>query len=357
LPVDALLLNRVRNYSSALPIEAEDLSVAHLWASEHAPHRLPEIATLQNLNVRLAVPILAKSDIIGLLLLGTPLGREEFSSNERRAVRAAASQLALLIENAHLTQRIVEQERLRRELELASEVQKRLFPQHSPETAAIQVIGMCLPARGVGGDYYDFLDLGNGQTGIALADVAGKGIAAALLMSIVQASLRSLAGNNGASLAQLASRMNRLLHGSTGASSYATFFYGQVDERARVLRYVNAGHNPPFLLCRGNGTGTAAIQELTVGGMIIGMFAQAQYEEGSVDLHSGDVLMLFTDGVSEAHNPAEEEYGDERLKDLLTRSAHLPLEEMSARVFDELKIWMSDAPQHDDLTFVLMKVT
>src|SRR5207302_10957913 len=147
--------------------------------------------------------------------------------------------------------RIVEQERLRRELALAAEVQMRLFPDNNPETGTLQLFGVCLPARGVGGDYYDFLHLGDGRIGIALADVAGKGIAAALIMSVVQASLRSLAESDGASLAELAGRLNRLLHRSTGSNSYATFFYAQFDEDSRRLRYVNAGHNPPYLLRNG----------------------------------------------------------------------------------------------------------
>jgi serine phosphatase RsbU (regulator of sigma subunit) len=350
LPAQAILIKRLYNYSSALPTGPDDLEVAHRWAAEHALHHVPEIETLQRLDAHLAAPVLAKKTIIGVLLLAAPAGRASYLPEEARALRAAAAQLALLIENGRMMDRIVEQEYLRRELALASDVQKRLFPQEAFEDASIQLTGMCLPARGVGGDYYDFLDLGSGQIGVALADVAGKGIAAALLMSIVQASLRSIAGHNGASLADLASRVNRLLHGSTGVSSYATFFYAQVDGRERIMRYVNAGHNPPFLLCRD------CLQELSTGGMVIGMFAHAEYEEGSIELHSGDVLLLFTDGVSEAHDPDEQEFGEARLKDLLRRTAQLPLLEMSAAVLGELKAWMQDAPQHDDLTFVLMKV-
>ncbi len=147
-------------------------------------------------------------------------------------------------------------------------------------------------------------------------------------------------------------RMNRLLHRATAANSYATFFYAQFDEQHRRLRYVNAGHNPPYLLRSQNGN---QIEELATGGMIIGMFAQSSYEEASLDVRSGDVLMLFSDGVSEAHNPAEEEFGEERVKDVLRRNAHLPINEMAAQILAELKAWMADAPQHDDLTFVLMK--
>lgn len=172
-------------------------------------------------------------------------------------------------------------------------------------------------------------------------------------MSIVQASLRSLANDPVMPLSQVTNKMNRLLCASTGPSSYATFFYCRFDEETRRLKYVNAGHNPPFLL-RNHQSGV--IGELATGGMIIGMFPFSQYEEGSVQLQPGDVLMLFTDGVSEAHNPQEEEYGEERLKEALKQYGHLPVPEMSDAILRELRKWMADPPQHDDLTFVLMKV-
>ena len=360
LPSDALLLTRLRNYSLPLPILAGDLIAWSNWAKEHSLDRQEEILTLMQIDARLTVPILSKNEISSVLILGPREDKAEYRHAECQAIGSAAAQLALLLENGRLTDRIVEQERLRRELAVASEVQKRLLPDHFPSARSLELNGVCLPARGIGGDYYDFLDLGNKQIGIALADVAGKGIAAALIMSVVQASLRSLAGNNGASLASLAAKMNRLLYRSTGVSSYATFFYAQFDEDSHQLRYVNAGLNPPYLLRNENVQGfvpsAAAIEELSVGGMIIGMFPQLSYEEGVLQLDRNDVLIAFSDGVTEAHNPAEEEFGEERLKGLLRQTANLSIDEMKETILKELKKWMSDAPQHDDLTFLLMKV-
>jgi sigma-B regulation protein RsbU (phosphoserine phosphatase) len=183
--------------------------------------------------------------------------------------------------------------------------------------------------------------------------VAGKGIAAALIMSVVQASLRVISSERDISLPELAAKMNYFLYRSTGPNSYATFFYAQLDQQTRELRYVNAGHNAPYLLRAG---GDSAVEELTTGGTIIGMFPQTHYEEGTLALHSGDVLIVFTDGVTEALNPGDEEFGEERLKDLLRRVVGFPVEEMSARIAEELKNWIQDAAQYDDLTFVLMKV-
>jgi sigma-B regulation protein RsbU (phosphoserine phosphatase) len=173
-------------------------------------------------------------------------------------------------------------------------------------------------------------------------------------MSVVQASLRILASEENASLATLAARMNRFLHRSTGSNAYATFFYAQIDERLRQLRYVNAGHNPPCLLrCSAD----QSIEELPAGGTVIGLFPQSSYEEGVLDLRPGDVLIAFTDGVTEALNPKEEEFGEERLKNLLRRSAHLPVDEMASAITNELKNWIGDAAQYDDLTFILVKVS
>ena len=363
LPAQALIVSRLRHYAGALPMVRADLDSAERWASENAPEHLPEIALIREVGPALAVRVAVKKEISGILFVGAPAGRTVYSSLERRLLRGVSAQFAMMIENSRLTDRIVEQERLRRELLLATEVQKRLFPGSAPETANLQLAGICIPARGVGGDYYDFIELGDRNLGIALADVAGKGIAAALVMSVVQASLRSLAGVAGASLAELATKMNRLLHRSTGSNSYATFFYAEVDERNRELRYVNAGHNPPYLLRGSNGytpvpfaASTAPIEELATGGTIIGMFAQTAYEEGTVHLESGDILIAFTDGVPEALNPADEEYGEDRLKEILRSVAYLPVNEMATRILQELKTWISDAAQYDDLTFILMKV-
>jgi phosphoserine phosphatase RsbU/P len=318
---------------------------------------MPEIQSLRSIGALLAVPLRAKAEIVGILLLGAPTGRTEYSAVDKRILRSCAGQFALMIENGRLTGRIVEQEKLRRDVQLAAEVQRRLFPDQFPESTAGTLTAASLPARSVGGDYYDFFDLGEGRIGIALADVAGKGVAAALIMSVVQASLRIIASEDGVSLASATAKLNRFLYRSTRSSSYATFFYAQLDARSRQLRYVNAGHNPPYLLRVGGPGETGTIDELSTGGTIIGMFPQMSYEEAVVDLQPGDVLLIFTDGVPEALSPAEEEFGEDRLRDLLQRVAHFSsVDEMAAHISQELRNWIDDAEQYDDLTFILVKV-
>lgn len=353
IPGGGLLSGRLRGFPFPLPLSPEDLDAWERWAKAEKPEHVAEIEYIRTSGAALAVPVLAKNEISGILLLGSPVGRAAYGSLEKLALQSCAGQFALMIENARLTSRLVEQEKLNRDVQLAAEVQKRLFPDKPPTMAAVTLAGVSLPARGVGGDYYDFLDLGEQRMGIALADVAGKGVAAALIMSVVQASLRILATEKEVTLGALAAKMNRYLHRSTGSSAYATFFYAEIDKGARQLRYVNAGHNPPCLLRCGT---DRSIEELPAGGTVIGLFPQSSYEECAVDLRPGDVLIAFTDGVPEAQNTLEEEFGEERLKELLRESAHLPVSEMASWIASELKSWIDSAAQYDDLTFILVKV-
>ncbi|HLH03568.1 MAG TPA: PP2C family protein-serine/threonine phosphatase [Bryobacteraceae bacterium] len=345
LPENGFLASRFRFYSAALPISAEDLDSWQRWAADQKPEHLAELGNLKQLDVRFAAPLRGTNEIIGLLLLGP---------STATSLHNWPHMLALMLENTRLTARVLEQEKINRDLALAAEVQKRLLPEGYPESSAADLAAFTLPARSVGGDYYDFLRVGPDSLGIALADVAGKGIPAALIMSVVQASLRILATESHMPLPELVAKLNRFLHRSTGVSSYATFFYAQLNETTRELRYVNAGHNPPVLVrLRAHENN---LEELATGGMIIGMFSQAQYQEAQLVLEPGDVLVAFTDGVTEALNDAEEEFGEERLKALLCRLAHLPVHEMARHISAELKQWIGTAPQHDDLTFLILKV-
>jgi serine phosphatase RsbU (regulator of sigma subunit) len=352
IPAQGFLLNRLKFYDFALPLSSGDFETWLRWAAEHRPQHLAEIESLRDAGARIAVALRTRTEMLGVLLLGPPADRETYTAGEKRLFRNCAEQFALMIENARLTDRVVEQEKLRRDVALAAEVQKRLMPEQPPALGIASLAAMSLPARTVGGDYYDFLDLGERRVGIALADVAGKGVAAALIMSVVQASLRILSSDADATLPQIVAKLNRFLHRSTSSNSYATFFYAQADDSNRQLRYVNAGHNPPYLF-RASGE----IEELSIGGAVIGMFPQLPYQEGRVDLRPGDVLIAFTDGVSEAMSPGEEEFSEERLKDLVRGLIQLSPQEISARVAQALRDWMQDAPQHDDLTLVVMKVS
>jgi serine phosphatase RsbU (regulator of sigma subunit) len=357
---DGFLITRLRTYRRPLPFEPNELAAVAEWAARDRPERLDEIRALAAAGVRLAVPLRTRGEIRGVLLLGDRPDRPHFSAHEKQALRAAADQFALMIENARLIDRIVEQETLRRDIALASDVQRRLLPDAPPRVDGVDFAATSVPARRIGGDYYDFVELPDRSIGIALADVSGKGVAAALIMSVVQASLRIISSEGDTPLPRLVARMNAFVYQSTPASKYATFFYAQLDNHRRRLRYVNAGHNAPYLLRAARPSAAGAmppeIEQLSVGGTVVGMFPETEYEEATVELGPGDVLLAFTDGLPEAHNPENEELGEERLQKLLRESAHLPADEISARISAEVKAWIFDAEQYDDLTFIVMKV-
>jgi sigma-B regulation protein RsbU (phosphoserine phosphatase) len=302
----------------------------------------------------MAVPLRTRREIIGVLLLGAPEGRAEFTGADRQLLSSSAELFALMIENARLNDRALEQEKVRRDLALAAEVQRRLMPGAPPSCTAARLAAFTLPARSVGGDFYDFVELSGGRLGIAVADIAGKGIAAALLTSVVQASLRVISAEGDIPAAQLAARMNRFLHRSTGANGYATFFYAQLDGDGRRLRYVNAGHNPPYLVRRT--PAGVGVTELSVGGTVLGLFPEAGYEDAEVSLCPGDLLVVFTDGVSEARNTADDEFGEERLKELLRQAVGSRAEDVSSVLAAAMRQWTAGAEQHDDLTFVVATV-
>lgn len=360
LSARGFLLNRLTSYAHPLPLTTGDFEAWLRWASEYKPQYLAEIQALRETGARIAVPLRARDENLGILLLGAPADRERYSPAAKQLLEHCAEQFSLMIENARLTDRVVEQEKIRRDLTLAAEVQKRLLPEVPPHATTASLAAVSVPARIVGGDYYDFFEVGDHRIGVALADIAGKGIAAALIMSVVQASLRVLAAERDISLPQLAAKMNRFLHRSTAANSYATFFYAQLDEQSRQLRYVNAGHNPPYLFRCVNGhlpeRATTEVEELPASGTVLGLFPLMNYEEATLDLTSGDVLLAFTDGVTEALNPQGEEFGEERLKELVCQVVHLPVQEITARISAAIKDWIQDAPQHDDLTFVALKM-
>jgi sigma-B regulation protein RsbU (phosphoserine phosphatase) len=239
-------------------------------------------------------------------------------------------------------------------VEIAREVQERLFPQKLPVIAGLDYAGHCRPALGVGGDYYDFLALPEGHLGVAIGDVSGKGIAAALMMASLQASLRSEATRAPDNLATAVGNINRLVYEASSSNRYATFFYGQYDPASGQFDYVNAGHNPPMLFHVGDGRDT--VTRLEPGGTVIGLLESALYDQGSVLLRAGDVLVAFTDGISEAMNLDDEEWGEDLLLETIRGCRDLSSQEMLDCLFDAASKYAGAAPQHDDMTLVVLRV-
>jgi sigma-B regulation protein RsbU (phosphoserine phosphatase) len=256
-----------------------------------------------------------------------------------------------------------EKERLESEIEIAREVQSQLFPHEVPELRTLRIKAACQPARLVSGDYYDFQSVGDSEVALAIADVAGKGISAALLMAALQSSLRIqlqmpaevLAGGGnghlgaGISTSRLVSNLNRQLHSTTSAEKYATFFLGVYDESSSTFTYTNAGHLSPMLVRDG------AVELLEVNGTVVGAFPFSEYDESRVQLRPGDLLVCYTDGVTEPENEFGEMFGEERLMELLLRNSQRPEEEIIQLVLDSVRQWTGSEELQDDMTLLLAR--
>src|SRR5579872_6821160 len=325
-------------------------------------YREPEVseeerAKLAELQSELLLPLSTRDKLLGFISLGPKRSDEPYSGTDVRLLKSVAAQTGLALENARLmtaiADEVAQRERLNREVEIAREVQERLFPQTLPPIEGVEYAGACRPALGVGGDYYDFLALPGGQLGIAIGDVSGKGIAAALMMASLQASLRGEAARAPENLAALISNVNRLVYEASSSNRYATFFYAQYNPKSRQLTYVNAGHNPPMLFHCSNGEWR--ISRLEAGGTVVGLLASFPYEQANLKIEPGDVFIAFTDGISEAMNNADEEWGEEKLIEAVKSCTNLTPSEMISRIMQTADHFVAGAKQHDDMTLVALR--
>ncbi len=309
---------------------------------------------LRKLESQLLLPLAFKEKLVGFMSLSAKKSEEPYSRSDVQLLGSVATQTGLALENSQLTEAIAvevaHRERLNRELEIAREVQERLFPQSHPAVAGLDYGGRCRPAQGVGGDYYDFLELADGSFGIAIGDVSGKGFPAALLMASLQAGLRGQTISAAPDLAKLMSNLNRLIFEATPSNRYATFFYGQYEPAGRKFTFVNAGHNAPMVFRNGE------IIRLEDGGPVIGLFKAARYTQACAQLARGDVMVLFTDGISEAMNAVDDEWGEERLMDAVNACKQRPAIEMIDCLMRDADAFVAGAPQHDDMTIMVVKL-
>jgi sigma-B regulation protein RsbU (phosphoserine phosphatase) len=248
-----------------------------------------------------------------------------------------------------------EKERLESELTIAREVQNQLFPKDVPFTKTLELKGVCAPARMVSGDYYDFMSLSENTLAFAIGDVAGKGISAALLMATIQSTMRTqLSAHNGVgphhySAARLVSNLNKQLYATTAPEKYATFYFAVYEDATHSLTYTNAGHLAPMLLRGGN------IQMLDSTGTVVGAFPIARYLEKTVELEHGDLLVAYTDGVTEPENVYGEMFGEDRLKDMLIKYSGVDSSELIARTMESVVQWTGSSELQDDMTMVVAR--
>jgi phosphoserine phosphatase RsbU/P len=317
-----------------------------------------ERSNLAALAPQLLLPLVVKEKLLGVVALGEKRAEAPYSGTDLRLLKSVAAQTGLALSNAQLTAAIADEvgrrEKMSREIEIAREVQERLFPQRLEPIVGIEYFGGCRTALGVGGDYYDFLALPGGQLGIALGDISGKGIPAALMMASLQASLRAEAARAAGDVAGLIARVNQALFEASSEDRYATFFYGQYDPATLKLTYVNAGHCAPMLLRAADRFAT--IDRLSIGGPVIGLIPECTYEQGEVIVHKGDQLVIFTDGISEAMNRDLEEWGEERLAASVRGCPGCTAPQLITHLMAAADAFAAGAPQHDDMTLVVVRI-
>jgi sigma-B regulation protein RsbU (phosphoserine phosphatase) len=247
-----------------------------------------------------------------------------------------------------------EKSRMESELEIARQVQRQLFPASPPEVRGLKLYGMWKAARSVSGDYYDFLRLGDERVGMVLGDVSGKGISAALLMAAIQSGLRAQFYHGAAESPPLATaaalgRLNAQLYENTPREKYVTLFFAEYDAPTRKLAYTNAGHLPPFLFRRGG------VERLRTGGTVVGLFPACTYEQAEVQLEPSDLLLAFTDGLSEPENAYGEEFGEERVLSVALHALHAPLEVLAEEIYRSVGDWTGSSELQDDMTLLLAR--
>ena len=376
---DAFVVRRLNKLTQPMRIDSGELDLwqraAGFITGIDNQKRELERQALVKLNSRLLVQIRNKGGLTGILSVGPRRSGFDFTDSDLKTLMSIAEQLALLIDNSHLLERIVDQEKTLHEMALAASVQRHLFPVEVPESAKMQISGCCKPAGFVGGDYYDFMQFQNGQISLAVADVAGKGFSAALLTFMIHAFLRSQTLTADAdrsfalSLPRMAESLNRLLFASTSSASYVTLFYAFFDENSGRLSFINAGHNPPFVLHSSSAeafparsgaaaavSANGAVMRLGAGGPMLGLFQDCPIQEQSFKLQPGDFLFVYTDGAPDAVNRSGEEFGEERLLGLVKSKRHLPANQARDEILHSIEEWCEGAPQADDITMVVLKV-
>jgi sigma-B regulation protein RsbU (phosphoserine phosphatase) len=309
---------------------------------------------LDKMNAELLLALPGRNRLMGVMALGPKRSQAAYSSSDLKLLQALALQTGLALEVSELARSLAneaaQRERVNREIEIAREVQERLFPQEMPELPGATVAGYCRPALGVGGDYYDVIDLGEGRVGLAVGDVSGKGISAALLMASLRASLRGVTLDGPRDFAKLMHKVNRLVYEASASNRYATFFFASYDPATRRLECVNAGHNPPVVL-----RGTEIIR-LEADGPVVGLLPFAPYTEQNLVLAPGDTLVLYTDGISEAMTGSDEEWGDERMIAAAQAANGHAASGVLQAIFGAADAFTAGAPQHDDMTLLVLKL-
>ena len=296
----------------------------------------------------LCVPLMVGAELIGVLSAYNKIG-SDFNPDDQRILAIIATQSAQVLAMARMAKEGKEADRMREDMRLAELIQEGLLPKGAPDIPGFDVAGASLAAGHVGGDYYDFIPLKDNRWAFALGDVSGKGVPAALLMANLQATLRSQV-LQGTSCHQCLTNCNRQMFLSTTHDRFATLFYGRLDTRSNVMTYCNAGHERPYHMAR-----SGENNRLTAGGLAVGILEEFNYEDDIVILQPGDMVVIFSDGVTDMINANDEAFGENRLEELLDTSREMSAQELVDLIISEVKKHSGGEPAFDDVTVMVLK--
>ncbi len=320
--------------------------------AQHDPKFASQTMALLGVRSVLAVPLsVNESEVFGIVYADSPTYETTFTEEHLNILTTLASVASIRVENARLMEEHFERKRMERELELATEIQQRFQPSAPPIVDGYELQGISFACYEIGGDYYDFIPRQNGNMIIALGDVSGKGTAAALLMSSLHAAIHAQTVAN-STLPQAVKAVNEYLAINTPSNRFITFFVAELDPITGELTYINAGHNPP-LVAKTDG----AVIELESGGFPLGIMPNAEFELGKITLNQGESMVVFSDGVSEAENVEGEEFGIERLTEVIRGNIQKSASGMRDKIESSLSTFTTTAPANDDITLVIVKKT
>ena len=303
----------------------------------------------KDLGFSVLVPMRIQDETKGIMAIGSKISGTEFDEGDLEFLTTLGNQAMTSLENARLFEETLEKQRMEEELNLARSIQQGLLPSELPQLEGYEIAAMNIPSRQVGGDYFDVIPISEDRYGIAIADVSGKGAGAALLMASLQASLQALLSAN-CEMGEMVSRINNLIHNNTDLDKFITFFFGELDIKKHTFTFCNAGHNPPYKINK-----EGKFEELEVGGIILGMIANMAYETAEVSMKPGDRIVMFTDGITEAMDVKNDEFGEERLKAVIEKRPKASAQELMEKISSEVKSFSEGMPQADDITMVVVK--
>jgi phosphoserine phosphatase RsbU/P len=339
LQISRTIIDEVmRNQKAVLTLDAQ---ADERFGSAHS-------IQMQGIRSIICVPLWNEKNVIGLIYIDNLISRRTFTQSDLRLIALIANMAAVKIENALLLEEQLEKKRMEEQLAVAAQIQRRLLPQMNPQNPNYEIYGVNHSCYQIGGDYYDFIDKGNGKLAVVIADVSGKGVGAALLMAAFQASIRTLVKSED-NPAALVAHLNNVMFENSPPNKYITVFYGELDTLNHTFEYVNAGHNPAIYLK------AEGYDLLNACGPVVGIIANAQYKSQQIPVQINDLLFMYTDGITEQVDPDEKEFGEDGVLKVLTSNRTRGVEDLAHLLENNIREFSKGAPPLDDSTLIFVR--